>query len=278
MRPCRLLCARVPLGDGLLRADGLPLRGFSSAAPDAYDFAIRDLNFVDRREEVFELAFVNINNQKLNVSHKDLPVADQVFGAGKTELGIHAVARAGLQRDRLVELFPGNTAMVDDYLRAVTVMIRLDDHRPAAEVSVDKYIAGALCKAITSAASDNSNRKLEWATNVLEATWSVKALPSPMAGWWRRSRSALAGASSCTSMRHTALQCCLSVILTASRWADEPVPAGPRERHAPAGAASGLCSLLGRALATARCKGRVFVPHGQGRRLPPHPHGSTEAM
>lgn len=64
--------------------------------------AITRLTFVGRAEEAFIIAEHNINNKLVSESdtkeHLTLVSAAQMFGAGKTQMGIQAVARA-LQDD-----------------------------------------------------------------------------------------------------------------------------------------------------------------------------------
>lgn len=137
---------------------------------DENDFDITEnLYFVDRDDEVYQVAVANLKNQTTStLAHKTLVVAAQMFGAGKTELGKNAVARAALQRHRL-KAFPAN--IVEAYLGAVTVSFRLDNYRPPAGLTLDGYLASLLCKAITAAATKNQSD--EWAQKALAVDWST---------------------------------------------------------------------------------------------------------
>ena len=57
---------------------------------------------------VYQLAVINLATQSTSLpAHKTLVGAAQMFGAGKTELGNNAVARAALQR-MLLKAFPAD--------------------------------------------------------------------------------------------------------------------------------------------------------------------------
>ena len=104
-------------------------RGFaSSATTTAPASGGGALVFVNRRLEAFTIAEVNIRNKVLRQSeHPTLVTAGQMFGAGKSELGVHAVARAGEDgvKKRLLKAFANHDA-VNDYLTATTVRVDLD--------------------------------------------------------------------------------------------------------------------------------------------------------
>ncbi len=140
----------------------------TASQEDENDFDITEsLYFVDRDDEAYQVAVVNLKNQTAGKAHRTLVVAAQMFGAGKTELGKNAVARAALQRHRL-KAFPAD--VVEAYLGAVTVSFRLDEYQPEDGQTFAKYIASVLRDAITETARENPSE--EWAQKALAIHWS----------------------------------------------------------------------------------------------------------
>lgn len=113
------------------------------------------LAFVDRDDEAFLVALVNLRNKRASVSEQPVLVtAGQLYGAGKSQMGKHAVARVRETRgqeggvwSRLLDA-QEDDADVMDYAKAVTVSVDLRNYSPSGLLRLDVYLGYALYEAI----------------------------------------------------------------------------------------------------------------------------------
>lgn len=142
--------------------------------------AIPALAFVGRAEEAFTIAEININNKVIAASlireHPTLVNAAQMFGAGKTQMGIQAVARA-MRNDvqtRLRTVFRSRDDLVTAYLSSVVITVGL--HEGAASRCAQQNPAApfpaVLHATVTAEAAtrkDSSEATESWAKEILKS-------------------------------------------------------------------------------------------------------------
>ncbi len=122
---------------------------------------------MDRDVEAFQIARANLRNKCQTTSeHPTLVTAGQLYGAGKTQMGMHAVAcvRASQEEEngiwsRLVS-DGKNQAAVEDYANAVTVLVDLSIHSPDELSNFSIYLGFALYQSIRT--GEESNKLLKW--------------------------------------------------------------------------------------------------------------------
>lgn len=142
--------------------------------------AIPALAFVGRAEEAFTIAEININNKIITASpireHPTLVTAAQMSGAGKTQMGIQAVARA-LRNDvqtRLRTVFRSYDDLVSAYLSSVVIYVGL--HEGAASRSAQQHptapfpaVLHASVSAEAATRKDSSEAADSWAKEILKS-------------------------------------------------------------------------------------------------------------
>ncbi len=107
--------------------------------------------FVDRDTEAYRIASANLCNKCLDTSEPPtLVTAGQLYGAGKTQMGMHAVARVHESqaiRNRLMS-DGEEAAAVEDYVNAVTVLVDISTCASSELSDFDVYLGYALFQSI----------------------------------------------------------------------------------------------------------------------------------
>jgi len=121
---------------------GSPVRPLSKRSEqlppqDPSSRSIGALAFVDRDTEAYQLARYNLRNKRNVTEHPTLVTAGQLYGAGKSQLGRHAVERVansrGIQGGVWAKLIKDGIREEDvkDYAKAITVVVDLTNNNDA---------------------------------------------------------------------------------------------------------------------------------------------------
>jgi hypothetical protein len=129
------------------------------ASAAAGQHVIEALSFEDRDAEALVIAEHNLLNKQLGSNHPYFITAGQMFGAGKTQMGMHAIDCANLSpavKDNLLATFPPPSTLVDDYLNSITIRVNFDDFTACDDTyrsgDLGKFLAYALHTAIANIA------------------------------------------------------------------------------------------------------------------------------
>lgn len=115
---------------------------------------------MDRDTEAFQLARYNLHNKRNVTEHPTLVTAGQLYGAGKSQLGRHAVERVANSRDAPDGVWAKLLADgireedVKDYAKAITVVVDLKRCSPSNFVKLDVFLGHALYKSIRKQANN----------------------------------------------------------------------------------------------------------------------------
>ena len=172
--------AVVDPADGL-RSPGEQVVAAEGASP-TISTTLQGLYFVGRGEEAYIIARSNVENKVKAIDrsagtseHFELVTCGQMFGAGKSQMGMRAIARANLPdvKDRLAAKFssPAEREVLEEYLGAISITVNLKETRANKNKSptLGHYLATALRLAIVDAsAKEESLRAITWQDELAE--------------------------------------------------------------------------------------------------------------
>lgn len=139
--------------------DGLRSPGAHETSPVPSP-ELRGLYFAGRAEEAFTIADLNISNQRAlltvgaDTEHRYLVTCSQMFGAGKSQMGVRAIARAKMPdvvaRLEKIHSDPKGKEVLREYLDAITITVDLQSTTaiPTREPDLEAFLAVALRSAI----------------------------------------------------------------------------------------------------------------------------------
>jgi len=147
-----------------LKSPGEQVTAAEGTAP-IISTTLQGLYFVGREEEAYTIALRNIANKvkaidrDVATEHLHLVTSGQMFGAGKSQMGVRAVARANLPdvKERLMAKFPSpaERQILHEYLNAITITVHLQETSADKDASptIAHYLADALRLAIVDASA-----------------------------------------------------------------------------------------------------------------------------
>ena len=135
-----------------------------------------------RGEEAYIIALSNVENKVKAIDrsagtseHFELVTCGQMFGAGKSQMGMRAIARANRPdvKDRLAAKFssPAEREVLEEYLGAISITVNLKETKANKNKSptLGHYLATALRLAIVDAsAKEESLRAITWQGELAE--------------------------------------------------------------------------------------------------------------
>lgn len=113
--------------------------------------AIGALAFVDRDSEAYTIALANLRNKKRRADKPTLVTAGQLYGAGKSKMGEHAVDRIRVTKElqlKLVKEGKQEASDVEDYANAVSITVDLSKYSADTFSTLEMYLAYALYASI----------------------------------------------------------------------------------------------------------------------------------